>query len=191
MNLYIKQKSRRRPAIYISNLLLRKIKIFSPFSTNMRKAQLSKQLVAFSGEHYVAARIGLMGYVPLMTSSISSRFPGSDILVLNFATGKTIYVQVKTVSYQKRVSWYVPENVDGMEALFVFNKISEDKKSLISYIAPSDIAAKESKEQREDYISTHPNVDRNQPRMIREDSLKNYLENWIIFKERLGNPDGD
>lgn len=157
----------------------------------MRKAQLSKQLVAFSGEHYVAARIGLMGYVPLMTSSISSRFPGSDILVLNFATGKTIYVQVKTVSYQKRVSWYVPENVDGMEALFVFNKISEDKKSLISYIAPSDIAAKESKEQREDYISTHPNVDRNQPRMISEDSLKNYFENWIIFKDRLGNPDGD
>ena len=157
----------------------------------MRKAQLSKQLVAFSGEHYVAARIGLMGYVPLMTSSISSRFPGSDILVLNFATGKTIYVQVKTVSYQKRVSWYVPENVDGMEALFVFNKISEDKKSLVSYIVPSDIVAKESKEQRENYISTHPNVDRNQPRMISEDSLKNYLENWIIFKDRLGNPDGD
>jgi hypothetical protein len=157
----------------------------------MRKAQLSKQLVGFSGEHYVAARVGLMGYVPLMTSSISSRFPGSDILVLNFATGKTIYVQVKTVSYQKRVSWYVPENVDGMEALFVFNKISEDKKSLVSYIVPSDIVAKESKEQRENYISTHPNVDRNQPRMISEDSSKNYFENWIIFKDRLGNPDGD
>lgn len=157
----------------------------------MRKTQLSKQLVGFSGEHYVAARIGLMGYVPLMTSSISSQFPGSDILVLNFATGETLDVQVKTMSYQKRVNWYVPENVDDMKALFVFNKISEDKKSLISYITPSDVVAKESKKQRENYISTHPSVDRKQPRMISEDSLKNYLENWGIFKDKLRNPDGD
>lgn len=156
----------------------------------MPKAQLSKQLVGFSGEHYVASRIGLMGYVPLMTSSISSQFPGSDILVLNFATGETLDVQVKTMSYQKRVDWYVPENVDDMEALFVFNKISGDKKSLVSYVVPSDVVAKESKEQRENYISTHPNVDRKQPRMISEDSLKNYIENWGIFKDRLGNPDG-
>ena len=81
------------------------------------------------------------------------------------------------MSYQKRVNWYVPEAVNDMKALFVFNKISEDKKSLVSYIVPSDIVAKESKKQRENYISTHPKVDRRQPRMISEDSLKNYLEN--------------
>ena len=154
----------------------------------MPKTQLSKQLVGFSGEHYVASRLGLMGYVPLMTSSISSRYPGSDILVLNFSNGNKVDVQVKTMSYQKKLNWYVPEEVEEMDAIFVFNKISEDKISIASYVVKANYVAKESKKQRDDYITNHPNVSEKQPRMISEDSLMKFSEKWDIFKEILGEP---
>jgi hypothetical protein len=154
----------------------------------MSKTQLSKQLVGFSGEHYVASKIGLMGYVPLMTSSISSQYPGSDISVLNFSNGKKVDVQVKTMSYQKKINWYVPEEIEGMDAIFVFNKISEDKKSIASYVVKSSYVAKESKKQRDEYIANHPNVNEKQPRMISEDSLREFSEKWDIFEEILGNP---
>lgn len=154
----------------------------------MPKTQLSKQLVGFSGEHYVASRMALMGYVPLMTSSISSQYPGSDILVLNFSNGNKIDVQVKTMSYQKKINWYVPEKIEEMDAIFVFNKISEDRNSIESYVVKSDYVAKESKKQRDDYIQNHPNVNEKQPRMISEDSLMKFSQNWDIFKEILGEP---
>lgn len=153
----------------------------------MAKTQLSKLLIGFSGEHYVASRIGLLGYVPLMTSSISSRYPGSDILVLNFTNEKTIDVQVKTMTYRKKLDWYVPESVEEMKAIFVFNKISEDKKSITSYVVRSEYVAAESKKQRDDYIANRPNVKKKQPRMISESSLEDYREKWNIFQEILEN----
>ena len=153
----------------------------------MAKTQLSKLLIGFSGEHYVASRIGLFGYVPLMTSSISSRYPGSDILVLNFTNEKTIDVQVKTMTYRKKLDWYVPESVEEMKAIFVFNKISEDKKSITSYVVRSEYVAAESKKQRDDYIANRPNVKKKQPRMISESSLEDYREKWNLFQEILEN----
>ena len=144
----------------------------------MPRKQLSKQLVWFSGKHFVTSRLGLMGYVPLMTSSISSQYPGSDIMVLNFTNGKKVDVQVKTRTYQKNVNWYVPENVDDMDAIFVFDKISADRESIISYVVPSVYVARESKRQREDYIANRPNVSDKQPRMIRKDSSIGFSENW-------------
>jgi hypothetical protein len=153
----------------------------------MAKTQLSKLLIGFSGEHYVASRIGLLGYVPLMTSSISSRYPGSDILVLNFTNEKTIDVQVKTMTYRKKLDWYVPESVEEMKAIFVFNKISEDKKSITSYVVRSEYVAAESKKQRDDYIANRPNVKKKQPRMISESSLEDYREKWNLFQEILEN----
>lgn len=89
-----------------------------------------------------------------MTSSISSQCPGSDILVLNFSNGNKIDVQVKTMSYQKKVNWYVRETAQEMDTIFVFNKISEDKKSIRSYVTKSDHVAEESKKQMEDNIRT-------------------------------------
>ncbi len=147
---------------------------------------MSKQLVSFAGEHYVASRIALLGYIPFMTSSISTQYPASDITVLNFTNGKKVDVQVKTMSYQRKVSWYVPENVEDINAIFVFNKISEDKKSITSYIVKSGLVAEESKKQRDDYITRHPNVSERQPRMISEDSLRDFAEKWELFKEILG-----
>ena len=154
----------------------------------MSKTQLSKQLVGVSGEHYVAYRLGLMGYVPLMTSSISSQYPGSDLLVLNFSNRNKVDVQVKTMSYQKKLNWYVPEGVEEMDAIFVFNKVSEDKKSISSYVVKSNYVALESKKQRDDYKINHPNVSEKQPRMISEDSLTKFSVSWDIFKESLGDP---
>ena len=153
----------------------------------MAKTQLSKILIGFSGEHYVASRIGLLGYVPFMTPSISSRYPGADILVLNLTNRKTVDVQVKTMTYRKKLDWYVPESVEEMKAIFVFNKISEDKKSITSYVVRSEYVAAESKKQRDDYIANRPNVKKKQPRMISESSLEDYREKWNLFQEILEN----
>jgi len=101
-----------------------------------------------------------------MTSSISSQYPGSDILVLKFSNGNKIDVQVKTMSYQKEVNWYVPETSEDMDAVFVFNKISDDKKSIRSYIAKADYIAEGRKKAEGDYLRSHPNGSDKEQRMI-------------------------
>ena len=141
----------------------------------MAKPHLDKTITALAGEFLVAGQLCLRGYVASLTLK---NYPGVDIFCFDPKTQQQVTVQVKT----KRGGdlYYVPEDVDHWVNPFVFVYIASDE-DVRYYIVPARDVARMSAKQRTHYLETHPNVKKDQPRMISVKALEPFRNRWDLL----------
>jgi hypothetical protein len=87
-------------------------------------SSLSKNLIALSGEYFVAAYLCMNGVVASLTLK---NYPGVDIFAFNPTNGKHGTIQVKTTRVAKSSGYWVsdPSKVKSEGTPFVFVHISK------------------------------------------------------------------
>jgi len=141
----------------------------------MAKSQVDKTLTGLAGEFLVAGNLCLKGFLASLTLK---NYPKVDVFCLNPKNGKQAAIQVKTLRGEKL--YYVPEDIDGSNNPFVFVHITKDD-HVEFYIVPAKVAADLSKCQREKYLRDHPNVKREQPRMLSLSSIAGFANRWDLL----------
>lgn len=141
-------------------------------------SQKDKILTSLTGEFLIASKLCQMGY---FTSLTLKNYPETDVFVLG-KNGKTIAVQIKTQREANTTNKLlrVPENIRGIKNPFIYVWIKKDE-SIACYIIPSEDLANISKKMREDYINSHPNVKKEQPRFIHISLLEPFKERWDLL----------
>ncbi len=143
----------------------------------MPSSHLDKTLVGLAGEFLVAGHLCLKGYVASLTLK---NYPGVDIFCLNPRNGRQVAIQVKTIHGHRGGEYFVPENVDALVCPFVFVFIGPDE-SVEFFVVPAERVAHISAQERDDYLRAHPKAKREQPRMIRKNSLLDYKDRWDLL----------
>jgi len=139
--------------------------------------QIEKTLTALAGEFLVAGQLCVKKYLASLTLK---NYPKVDIFCLNPRTQKQVSIQVKTKRGGN--AYYVPEDIAPTDPPFVFVYIHANE-NVDYYIMPAkDVAAFSTKE-RDDYVRSHPNSKKEQPRML---SVKNiddrkYRNRWDLL----------
>ncbi|MFH1365514.1 MAG: hypothetical protein ABIH28_02945, partial [archaeon] len=125
-----------------------------------------------------ASKLCQMGYFASLTLK---NYPETDLFVLG-KNGKTIAIQVKTNREENTPNKLlrVPENIRSIKTPFVYVWIKKDE-SIDCYIMPSENVANISKKMREDYINSHPNVKKDQPRMISINDMSDFKDRWNLL----------
>mgnify|MGYP003879722177 FL=1 len=141
----------------------------------MAKPQMDKLLTGLAGEFLVAGHLCLRGYVASLTLK---NYPGVDIFCLNPANGKQVAIQVKTLRGGK--SYYVPEKVDEAENPFIFVYIRPDD-TVDFFVVPAKDVAEISARERNEYLEQHPNVRKDQPRMVSVRNLDKFNNRWELL----------
>ncbi len=141
----------------------------------MAKSQREKIITGLAGEFLVAGHLSLKGYVASLTIK---NYPEVDIFCLNPQNGKQCTIQVKTKRGGRL--YYVPEKVDDSETPFVFVYINKDDSYDFFIISAKDVAFLSAK-QRQYYIESHPNVKKQQSRMLSVESIQPYKNQWDLL----------
>lgn len=142
----------------------------------MPKPQIDKTLTALAGEFLVAGTLCLKGYVASLTLK---NYPKVDIFCLNPKNDKQIAIQVK--AHRGGNAYHVPEDLDDARVPFVFVYIWPDE-TVDFYVLPAKDVAAISKKERDDYLAAHPNVKKDQPRMISRVNIEQYKNRWDLLQ---------
>ncbi len=139
----------------------------------MAQSQKEKILTSLTGEFLVASKLCQMGYFASLTLK---NYPQTDIFVMG-RNGRTIPIQVKTTreSNAKNHLMYVPVNIENVINPFVIVWIKKDE-TIDIFIIPAKDIARISKKEGEDYITKNLHVSKEQPSMIKMDSLQPYKD---------------
>ncbi len=141
----------------------------------MALPQIEKTLTALAGEFLVAGQLCIRKYLASLTLK---NYPQVDIFCLNPKTGKQVSVQVETKRGGKR--YYVPETVADSDPSFVFVYIGADDK-VDYYIIPARDVAKLSEKERNDFVRSHPDAKKGQPRMLSVKIMGTFKNRWELL----------
>lgn len=141
----------------------------------MAKTALDKTITSLAGEFLVAGHLCLKGYVASLTLK---NYPKVDIFCLNPANEKQAAIQVKTIRGGQH--YYVPESVDDSKSPFVFVLVKSDG-AVEFFVVPSKDVAELSAAERDEYLAKHPNVSREQARMLSVKALERFRDRWDLL----------
>ncbi|MGA3094063.1 MAG: hypothetical protein ABSD79_01590 [Dehalococcoidales bacterium] len=134
---------------------------------------IDKNLLCLAGEFGVASNLCLKGYVASLTLK---NYPKVDIFAFNPNNGKHNAIQVKTKLGGKE--YFLPEHISDEDPSFVFVEFANKNSFPKFYIVPAKAVSKISEKERCDWIDTHPNAKKEQPRMISLNSLSVFIDKW-------------
>ena len=118
----------------------------------------------------------MKGYLASLTLK---NYPKVDIFCLNPKNNRQVAVQVKTIRGGQ--SYWIPETIDRDDNPFVFVHIHEGE-IVDFYILPSENVARLSREEKDEYLRTHPLVKPEQPRMLSLRAIIEYKDRWDLLE---------
>ena len=139
----------------------------------MAGRQREKILLSLSGEFAVASCLCLHGYVASLTLK---NYPGVDIFVFNPRNNRNGAIQVKTTLGV--AGYLLPESISEGDPTFVFVYFETRDSSPQFFVVPAKRVAEISEWDRQSYLNTHPNVNREQPRTIDIIDIQEFRDKW-------------
>lgn len=125
-------------------------------------------------EYLVAGQLCLKGYAPFLTWK---NYPKVDIFCLNPINNRQVPIQVKTTRHHDQ--YFVPENVNAGDPVFVFVHINDG--GVQYYVVPAANVAELAEMERQEYLQNHPHAQAEQPLMLSVNSIQGCIDQWNLL----------
>jgi len=142
----------------------------------VKRSHQEKILLGLSGEFAVASHLCLHGYVANLTPK---NYPGVDILAFNPKNKRSVAIQVKAkLTELGGEDYFLHEKINDEDPPFVFVEFATKDDVPQFFVVSAKDVAEISERERESYIKAHPDVKKEQPRMISLRTIQEFKDQW-------------